>query len=377
MSLNSDVTDDLDDTVVDNEIVQGPDAVNANQVPVTITSAAAVKDEEPTELSEAALQQIAAGNISFKTVEDNVTKVTSLGEIESEILAADGVSSKDAEVVQEAFGSLITEDLPIGTYTSAPSKVNLSHVAKYMRSQIATEEASTLDKYDSFIKNGLADATKTVERLTNVYAPDILELANEVRKHIAANEGAYTTSKNAVVLFNTADGAEFLNLLTANLDGIPFADIPQLTSKANIYSNAVEGVFVAAKNKYLRALILGNQDGAVNERVFEPGWAAMYGTVAISMSNIAQFYLDEGVSDALDTIVKNATERLEYLKSLPKTTQAPEVTEGYGPVAVYVGSNGASIHEAFQYLNETAAMFLSLATLSKNVLVLTELYDSL
>ena len=375
MSLNADVTDDLDDTPVDDEIIQGPDAVNANQKPITITAVTKETPKEPTELTEAALKQIAAGDISFKIVEGNVAKVTSLGEIESNILAADGVSTKDAEIVQEAFGSLITESMPLGAYTGSVTRVNFKHVIGYMQSQIALEEASTVDKFKDFIDNGLADAIKTIDRLTEVYAPDVLSLANDVREHIASKVDAYTTSKNAVVLFNTTDGSAFLNLLTSNIDGIPFADIPQLSSKANVYANAVAGVATATKNKYLRALILGNQDGAVNDHVFEPSWAALYGTVPVTMANIAQFYLDEAVKETLETVIRNAKLHLENLQRL--TSEAEGKADTYQGTADYVANHSTAIQEAFWYANETAAMFLSLAILSKSVLVLTELYDAL
>lgn len=149
-------------------------------------------------------------NISaqINLISDRSAKLIDLKEIECEIANRASVCQEDARMIDERYGGLLTDELPIGTYSVIPSRSNYDHVLHHIRRIISTESID-ISNAVSIVDDTYTAFRSFCDQLTIVYIPMINSQLGLIKGSLQGDMDKISVSGNVVYPCDDS----FLNVL--------------------------------------------------------------------------------------------------------------------------------------------------------------------
>lgn len=309
MSLNAGVLDDLE-----NGGITPPVGTQAPTGAVTITPAT---DQIPvaTELSEAQLKDLPTKDITFNLVNEGVSKVVSLKEVENDIIGQESIDKTGYERVSVAFESVANGPVTISEFTSTPSKVNFDYVKRKMKSTIATEEASLVTNFTVFIDQPLTEACNRILVYKDMYRTYIDLSLRELRAVSIDMLEQMRTKPSTIVQY----GREFLNILDFDIGGIDTSMLETDSVDIKTIDGYVKGIQSVMSKMSFKAYVHATIEG---EDTLSKDNISKYAANAFTAIDLVKFFSKDVEADMDRLLTKAETSVLELMKVQEASKQA-------------------------------------------------------
>lgn len=326
MGLNDDVLEDLEqnNTVLDNDVVKLPQDSSAPKEAVTLT---VDQSKQPSAVPDAELAKLPEMEVAIKLVEDGQEKVVQLTDVENEIIGQESISRSGAEMINASFEGFLSASVPLSHYTQSPSKTNLSHAKRFMRTNIAKEEAAIASNFELLIAQPLSDAKEMYSRLMSTYIPAIqdeliwLQSQNQELKQklVECKDSIFPAIPDTDSLLTN----EFINIAIADLVTIPDFDSP--------VSANFKAIRQLLKYRDLHNFVLAIKDGTSVQEAVCPEVTGKYEGYPVTIADLLDFYsmnlrfnlaaLDNMAQENIKTLTGIHDEALKHMET-PEQTKA-------------------------------------------------------
>jgi hypothetical protein len=320
MSLNAGVLDDLED----NDGITAPSAATGGGEPITIVPSSPI-DPVTSELTEQELTTLPSKDVSFKLVNDGVTKVVSLKEVEQDIIGAESIDKTGFEKACISFESLADGPVSVAEFTNTPSQVNYGYVKRNVKQIIATEEANLVSNYVVFIDKPLEEACGKLGRFKDAYIPRIESLLYELKAEALDFKENIRSNKKTMMQY----GNEFVNITDFNIMELDVSKIVSDNVKLAELTGYVKGIQNAMSNVAFNGYVHGMINDGNGSDTSNIGKYMGFGFTSINLTD----FLLSNVQDDLDAKVRKAEESTLVLMKLQEDSKkvigANEVTSKF------------------------------------------------
>lgn len=220
MSLNEEAMDDLNSSLLDEDLIKTPEEASVSDKKTDILVFDKKVDQEPNVLSEAELDQIMQSNVQFKTIEDGIEHVETLKDVEKELEDKGSINKNFVKYAQEHFNSL-AEGVSLEEFSVLHSKTNHNVVINKMKKEISIEEQTIESNFATSVTKLFEDTSVVLKNIDDSFYSDfrynMLSLKEPAEVFIRKNiEG-----KDKLIIPKHENGTtSFLNLTTCELDKI-------------------------------------------------------------------------------------------------------------------------------------------------------------
>ena len=373
MSLNDEVLGEIEnESVVDNNTVHAPSLLPRSSVNITlIPETEVIQAKETIDVDE--LESLPEMNVKFKLVDEGKTTLTSLQEVEAQILAQESISVSTARYVNETFGGdLFSGNIKESFYTPAPTKTNFEYVKSYMRNKIAVESHALMANFQVLLDVPLEDAKTRLAKMRDVYMPAARDSSLKATAVILDIKDSVSSKKNVVIPFKE-DTVPFRNILTADLKTIDPSKIDhakieyELTSILQTMKSCLDNSHfsrfiygVLHKESLSSCLDKTRPDCKVN---------------TLSFMDLVELYGNDGVYDAIKELFDHSQACIDKLEDIQKTSN--EYKESVEKITDYLTREGSKIRECFDSLEFFYSFIGSVNQFNLAVYNLTEFIQTL
>lgn len=364
MSLNDEATADLDNTLVDDDVVHSSPVVPVQDKSTTIIVDDRTKPLEGTGVTEEQVQAITDTNVQFKIIEDNVTKVVDLQDVEKEFLAQESIDRNMAEYLDSQFTGLLGNKIAIEEYTRTPSRTNLEMTKRHVKLSVAQEEAQVVDSFNSFTMKSLGDTAEILEVLKEKYLFDfstnVAELAR-LSENVIAN---ISESKNTIVPYQNGEHVEFVDIADLDLVKLDFANLKleaPTIDKLSMYKANIASVLANSNIKTLITLVIdcGRVSYPVDHEIIN---LAM--TKPISLLTLAKFFNNKALIEFVDSFDSRISDCLSVIEQVKQDTATLDTFE---KLREYLVTHSAEIHNAIHQALQMVCHVNNVSIIALNV----------
>jgi len=374
MSLNDEATDDLDNTIVDDDIVHSSPVVPVQDKTTTIIVDERAKPIESTPLTEEQVKAITDTNVQFNLIEDNVSKVVDLQDIEKEFLAQESIDRHMAEYLDSQFQGLLGTKISIEEYTRIPSRTNLDLTRRHVKLSIAHEEAQVVDTFNSFTIKSLHDTGEVLKVLKEKY---LYDFSNQVRQLAKLSENVIANvsqSKNTIVPYQNGEHIEFVDIADLDLVKLDFANLkleaPSI-DQLSCYKANIASILTNSNIKTLITLVIdsGRVSYPVDHEVIN---LAM--TRPISLLTLAKFFNNKALIEFVDSFDSTLS---DCLTTIEQVKQDVTTLDSFDKLRAYLIEHSMDIHTAIHQAMQLVCHVNNVSMMALNVKTLFEYLSNL
>lgn len=214
MSLNSQVMATMEsEGILKDEGLEGP--LGATDVSTRVdTSNPMITSQTP--VTDELKSKILAPNTVYKSLVDNVEKISTMEEVAENIATQNAISFADAEEVAmtfENFGSKVS----LKEFSKTPSKINLAFTQRFMMESINHEKQELKSVCEEYFDGHIVSAEDAFEDYQGFYGKNLVETLGNYQ--ITTYE--WITNKKSIPLQLIEYQGEYINLATVNLEEFP------------------------------------------------------------------------------------------------------------------------------------------------------------
>jgi len=367
MSINDDVLDDLSNNANDNDdFIKTPDSATKDAQPVTIVAKTPEVKEDETELTDGQKANLPNLDVSFKTVNDGINKVTELKDVEGEILASECINKHNAKLVDDVFGNFLGTGIILEEFTQLPSKTNLLYTTNFMRRNISIEEQATIANYQLLIDQPLNDAKELLNNLKNSYITNIVIAINEVQSISIDLSQDVIKNKNLVVQYKGG----FVNLGTIDITSIETSEITIDGLDTDLLFNIINGIKNVLKSPLMERFIIT----CIENQPIEPiilDCANIGYDATISIMDLSNFFSNPNVVDNIYNVEKLVLANIETIERIQK--ESDKFKQDYESIRKYILSNSTELQTMISSIQKLSCIVNGLNYLALHSKALFEL----
>ena len=238
MSLNSQVMATMEsEGILNDEGLEGP--LGATGVSTRVdTSNPMISSQTP--VTDELKSRILAPNTVYKSLVDNVEKISTMEEVAGSIATQNAISFADAEEVAMTFESFSSK-VSLKEFSRVPSKINLAFTQRFMMESINHQKQELKTVCEEYFDGHIVSAESAFEDYQGFYGKNLVETLGKYQ--LAALE--WISNKKSIPLQLIEYQGNYINLATVNIEEFPDYNGP---GDFSTFKNAVENLQNLAKN---------------------------------------------------------------------------------------------------------------------------------
>lgn len=330
MSLNEGVMDDIEDNdLVGDGTIHTPNTTPAQQGSVNILVKSDDVTEDVTKLSEDQLKKLPLLDTTFQLVNDNVSKVVDLQDVESSILARESIDKSGAKLVDEVFTNLFSKGVSLEEFTRNPSMTNFQYVKNHMKNRIAQESNNLIASFQLFLDQPLNDAKEILNGLTNNYIDALVSEIQTLQNELVDFQQTIQQNKNTVVQY----GTDFVNLSTLDIGSIDFSKVSGTVCDNRKLSQAAANIKQLFGSLMFKLFLFSTIDSKPVENIFDRGLYLEYSSKPITIIELSQFFTNTNTIDNLRSLVVFVKDNISVIDKVQSESDkhkvSPEAINAY------------------------------------------------
>lgn len=325
MSINDDNLDDLDtDTTV-----HTPDVIQQTNEPITIIPQVPENQNQTTELTDELADKLTKMDVTFKLVEDGVSKVIDMKEVEADILGDEAMDRSKAEDVQAAFESFLSPSLRLNEFTSYPSQTNLAFTKRFMATRIANEQHQVVDS----TKQLLEEVDGLINHLKNDDQGYLIELIEDTQSKYISLGKQLKDSKNTVLAVDD----KFINIYQADIVNQKDAIAKAVSATFNVnLDSSLDTISDLLQDINFKCFVVCMANGSFVEDIYDNATKAKCSQEVVSASTIVSALSSTSINSYTDYHTETVSYICKELEAMKANLD--DICEDYAKVEEYFNS---------------------------------------
>ena len=366
--------DGIDTTDLDGVVPPSP--INKTQIPVVLETNVDNPQPDSPEVTPEFLEALPEMDVSFKIVSDQAEKLVDMETIEGDIIGDDTISQPKAEELGMAFESFFKGPIRLNEFTKTPSKVNFQYAKKHMAGSIKLAQESLVSSFGLFVDEPLNCSIQALEKIREVYLPDIQERCAFLQSAAVAILPQFSTNKDLVVPYKdvrTPGVDSFVNIGTMDIMLLDIDCILSPKKDLTVIKAAVQNIQnLLSKNHVLRSLLWSStQDGSL-EACMTPEAQIKSAGFTTSINGLFTFFAHPLLNRLFDDLDESLYENIEAVKKVQE--DGLKIQGDVKLVQDFVVSNGKELQALNKAMHEFCGVVSTLLLLIPNVSELAEVF---
>jgi hypothetical protein len=353
--LNDDVLDDMESSVIDQDLIKAPSsAVTAK--PIIVATGDIDKQTVGNDIAD-----IGEAHVQFKVVEDGTAKLIDMQAVYSEISTEKLISKSDVAYSLECFPNLLSKRLSLEQYSQSRSKINYEITTRLMRQAIATEQNLLFENAQLFFKEPVEAISAVMVKLETTYLNALANSCRDVTDTAKDISSKLEGSTHTLVKYKE-DFKSFLEIPVKDLSTDMFIDGGMDKTLFDTTVKNIEKVYDCRNLRVcLSAVVLGKD----TKKLFSSDKLREETISDLNCKDILIFYTSAGFTTMLSdlsTYVGELKQGLEFLKNSAKADTATQEE-----LFKFLVTNNLTIVEIIRQSSSLTNLVFSLGQLNFNV----------